>query len=295
MAHYRLLDRLPSAIVTTDGSEKKVYEGNIVFFNKGDNFELRFFNPLQEKIGVEIIFNGQKKSDSLLIINPGEDIKLDRFLDDNKKMVFDTYYIDSNNPSAVEAAELNGKIIINFYKEKFISNYTTSNFSTLNNTGGMGTINYQKDNWFPSTNASGPSGINGADGISGFDNSTSSVNYSDYVAESLTTDINYSDYTNDRILINNTISKSSSQNENSRDYSLETGRIEKGEISNQKFKNVDIVFDSNPFHTTYFQLKPFSTKKQTRIAEIRNYCHSCGYRIRKETWKFCPKCGEKLI
>lgn len=295
MAHYRLLDRMPSAIVTAGGSEKKVYEGNVVFFNKGDNFELRFFNPLQEKIGVEIIFNGQKKSDGLLVVNPGEDITLDRFLDDKKKMVFDTYNIDANNPSAVAAAALNGIVNINFYKEKYPSyhNYYFSqgvngpagspgsggsggsglpHFSSTNSNSRMygsarGTstgINFHKEYWFPS----GEGDVN----LDSFDTK-------DYVCES-TGEIDYSEYLDDSI-------KSKSL--------TETGRVEKGETSNQNLNLVDIQFESIAFHSIQYHLKPTSTRGYTRTTEIRNYCPECGYRIRKENWKYCPKCGEKLM
>jgi predicted RNA-binding Zn-ribbon protein involved in translation (DUF1610 family) len=27
---------------------------------------------------------------------------------------------------------------------------------------------------------------------------------------------------------------------------------------------------------------------------VRHYCTSCGYRLRKESWKFCPRCGDKI-
>ena len=62
MAHMRLLDREPSAIITVAGSEKKIYQNGQIFINDGDNFEIRFFNPLQEKIGISITFNGIQKN-----------------------------------------------------------------------------------------------------------------------------------------------------------------------------------------------------------------------------------------
>jgi len=327
MAHYRMQDRLPSAIVTAGGSEKKVYEGNTIFFNKGDNFELRFFNPLKEKIGIEIIFNGQKKSDGLLVVKPGEDISLDRFLDDKKKMVFDTYHIDTNNPVAVQAAELNGDVIINFYKEKYTSTYHSYNYGTsgtygtggsdtigscgnsgvsgISGTGGglphftnIGSTNlnsryYRQPDTF--TNESDQSEISFAscDGnvnLDSFDTSntynttnvsnTSSIDYSVDVAENLDRSIIYSEYLGD-----STKSKSLT----------ETGRVEKGDVSNQNLNLVNIEFESKPFHSIQYNLKPTSTRGYTTATEIRNYCPGCGYRIRKETWKFCPKCGEKLI
>jgi hypothetical protein len=134
MSHYRLNDVEPSAIVTVNGSEKKIYDNNQIFLNPDDNFEFRFFNPLQEKVGIEIIFNGKKKDNSLLILNPGEDISLDRFMDDKKKMKYSTYFIDGNNEQAVKATEKNGLVEINFYKEQSYNSY--NHFNTTTNWGG---------------------------------------------------------------------------------------------------------------------------------------------------------------
>lgn len=245
MAHYRMTDKSPSAIITVDGNEKKIYEGNQVFLKNGDNFEIRFFNPLKEKIGVEIIFNGQKKNDGLLVLRPGEDITLDRFLGENKKMKFDTYTIDGDNSAAVEATKLNGLIEFNFYKEKSF-NYT------IYNTTSIGT--------YDTTSA----------GLPNFGcTSTYSNNFSEYVCESNTS----YDYTQEK--------------------SLETGRIEKGPESEQELKTVDDVFDTTSFHTITYKMKPNSTKPKT-VSEIRNYCTHCGYRLRKKSWSFCPKCGGKI-
>ena len=116
MKNNKMLNRNPSVQVTSKRNELKVYQDNIIYLNDGDNFELKLFNPLKEKIGVEIIFNSVKKGDSYLILNPGQDVFLDRFLDEQRKMLFETYNIDGNNKEAVEAVENNGLITFNFYK-----------------------------------------------------------------------------------------------------------------------------------------------------------------------------------
>ena len=253
MAHYRLSDRMPSAIVTVDGSEKKIYEGNTIYLNKGDNFEFRFFNPLQEKIGVEIIFNGQKKNDGYLVLNPGQDISLDRFLDDKRKMSFDAYYINANDPSAVEAAALNGLVDINFYKE----NYGYTPF------GGSGLPHFKSTSRTYSSSGFRSPGVY-----------TTHVDHTwSPVTESTTT-------SGGNITLDNL---------------SETGRVEKGEVSNQNLNEVNMDFDPTPFHSIHYQLKPTSTRGYTTATEIRNYCPQCGYRLRKSSWRFCPKCGEKLI
>jgi len=284
MSHYRLNDVEPSAIVTVNGSEKKIYDNNQIFLNPNDNFEFRFFNPLQEKIGIEINFNGQKKGNSLLVLNPGEDITLDRFLDDKKKMKYSTYFINGKNEQAVKATENNGLVTINFFKEKLWNNQTWITTTAIFN-------NTRSSNGFYGGNQM----------------------YSEYISENTENPIEYSDYlgdtSNSNITLDSMVVRStytanlsddlksfSPENKNSRVYTnekLETGRVEKGEESKQDFESVDTKFETTAFHTINYTLKPESTKEKN-VGEIRNYCTDCGYRIRKNTWSFCPKCGEEL-
>ena len=258
MNYYRLKNDEPTAIVTVNGSEKKIYDNNQIFLNSNDNFEIRFFNPLKEKIGVEIIFNGQKKSNKLLILNPGEDITIDRFLDENKKMKFSTYFIDKNNKKANNAIEKNGIITINFYKEKQYD-YTTPYYTTPYYTTPYYTIPYYTI----------------------YHTQYDSSSYPSYNNLNITIDSKY--YTT---YDNNNLHNKSKNN-------VETGRIEKGNISNQKFEIQNIAFEMIPFHSITYHLKPISTKSISNN-NIRYYCSTCGYRIRKKSWKYCPKCGDEL-
>lgn len=281
MTHYKMLDRVPSVAITSNRNELKLYKGNIVYLNHGDNFELRFFNPTTFKIGVEIMFNGIKKGDGYLVLNPGQDLILDRFLDEQRKMLFETYTINGNNQEAREAIEKNGIISFNFYKEYYnnyrqndvnvkydfppkpkydnrsyfsgiitkSSNIGTANscYSTLGNVNGMGTLNTTNRNSSPDVFTS-----------------QADMDFSDYLAEA-TLD----------------------------SFELETGRIEKGEKSNQKLKAVDLTFAAEAFHSVTYQIMPRSTMNQT-VKEIREYCTSCGYRLRNTSWCFCPKCGNEI-
>jgi len=259
MAHYRMLDREPSAIITVNGSEKKIYNNGQIFLNDGENFEIRFFNPLQEKIGVEIIFNGQRKNEGLLVLNPGQDVALDRFLEEKKKMKFETYTIDGNNSAAVQAAALNGLVEFKFYKER-INNYCYySNTSTWNSTG---------------------SPVFGGYTIRGIVGDTY-TSTSDYMGSS----------TFSSSCCDSNLKQSKSKKIKSLD--IETGRVEKGPESNQNLTTVDADFETNAFHTISYQLKP-NSQRTTEVTEVRNYCTKCGYRLRKTSWTFCPKCGSPI-
>lgn len=294
MTHYRMLDRAPSVVITSNRNELKVYQGNNVYLNNGDNFELRFFNPLNEKLGVEINFNGMKKGYGYLVLNPGQDLVLDRFLDEQRKMLFETYTVDGNNEDAVKAIEKNGIITFNFFKE-----YGSVVPNDVN-------INYAfppKPYKYNRRVKSMSNGIIGSNANSTTTNSYSTLSNSNGMGQ-----VTNTTFTSPGVsLYESDFSSFSSLNRNSRMYSssstsntsipivdnLETGRIEMGEISNQQLKTVNAQFCSTPIHTVTYQLLPLSEMNRT-IGEVREYCTSCGYRLRKNTWDFCPKCGEKI-
>jgi len=266
----------PSAIVTVNGSEKKIYDNNQIFLNPDDNFEIRFFNPLSEKLGIEIIFNGQKKTNSLLVLNPGEDITIDRFIDDNEKMKFSTYFVDSGNAAAVEAIKSNGSVQINFFKEKI------NNFGWESMQGSLGN-NIVTDN-FTTISSTDPKFL---------------YNMYDTRVEKLSHNKDFpfitTSYSSDPSQISSYCSDNTEKNIDVKleETKLETGRVEKGGKSDQVFEQVNLDFESTPFHSISYDMKPLSTKP-VNMSEIKRYCTSCGYRIRKTSWKYCPKCSSEI-
>jgi len=75
--------------------------------------------------------------------------------------------------------------------------------------------------------------------------------------------------------------------------SIETGRVGKGESSDQSFGTSDLKFNIFTCNTYEYKILP-NSQKPVEVAEIRNYCSECGFRIRKQNWKFCPSCGDTL-
>jgi len=300
MTHYRMQDSEPSAIIlaknprTSSLDELKSYQGNTIYLNNGDEFQIRLFNPLREKIGVQIGINGDL-SHSLLVLNPGEDVTLDRFLDDKSKMLYETYTIDGNNQAAVNAAADNGIVNINFYKEKKVirpnlrskslkgssgiygasvgssrgfddgSTFTTnigSDYATLGNTNGMGDVTLtSSNNVFFSQSLEGAATLDGA------------LTDKSYVDAPL-------DFASDPVP----------------EVKKETGRIEKGNESAQHFNEVQVEFETFSFYQIVYYLKPTSERGSTTVTEtkVRDYCPNCGYRIRNTRWNFCPKCGDEV-
>jgi len=258
-------DSMPSAIIlaknprTSSLDELRTYQGNTIYLNNGDEFQIRLFNPLREKIGVQIGMNGDL-SQSLLVLNPGEDVIIDRFLDDKSKMLFETYIYDANNKDAVNAVALNGSIHINFFKEKKVQipNVKLYRHAPL--------YTFDNDIYRTTNNIT-------------FDASTT-----------LTSNAFYS----------NTIDSQISQNlsfvsDPVPEFKKETGRIEKGNESSQNFHEVKIEFEHYFFHTVIYNLKPTSERSTTvtETKQIVQYCTECGYRRRSKSHNYCPKCGNE--
>jgi hypothetical protein len=74
--------------------------------------------------------------------------------------------------------------------------------------------------------------------------------------------------------------------------SIETGRVERGEQSNQTFTNSYQNFNYTTSHIVKFKIMPLSTKNKD-VDEIRHYCTECGTKVKKN-YKFCPSCGNKV-
>jgi hypothetical protein len=99
----------PEAYVTRKKSRSKIYHYNNLFFNDEETFEIELFNPKTNRVLTKIWLNGQEISGSGIIINPGQRIFLERFIDSNNKFVYKTYDIE-NNTQTLEAIRSNGDI-----------------------------------------------------------------------------------------------------------------------------------------------------------------------------------------
>ena len=73
--------------------------------------------------------------------------------------------------------------------------------------------------------------------------------------------------------------------------SIETGRINEGENSNQTFTYSSDKFEDRSTHSLDYQILPISLKP---YEGIKTYCSECGTKIRHQNWKYCTNCGTKL-
>lgn len=113
----------PEFYLTKNRNQLKVYEkdlpqGGKVFMRDGDNFELCLFNPTKDIYAAEIHLNGKKISYKRVVLNPGERVYLERYIDDNAKFEFKTYEVEGNSNDVKRAIEDNGIVEVRFYKEQ---------------------------------------------------------------------------------------------------------------------------------------------------------------------------------
>ena len=250
----------PSAFITKNKKRIKQYE-NSVYLNNGDEFEIELFNPTQNKILAKIEINGNNIGGNGIVLRPGQRVFLERYLNDDKKFLFETYKVNGNDSLVKKAIEKNGDISIKFYQEQLpsytygsLTTATTSYYTPYTFTNTVGTTN----NFF---SHSTPININsGSSTVTTFTNTVGTPKM-----KKLSLD---------------------------KPKEIETGRIEKGSISNQSF-----TYDYSQFYHTHswmnnWKLLPNSQKPITND-DIKVFCSNCGTRRKKDTHQFCPNCGTK--
>jgi hypothetical protein len=268
----------PTAHITKKKSRLKVYNGHVVFLNDKDNFELEIHNPKQKSILCKIKLNGEYISTSGVVLRPGQRVFLERFLDSNNKFEFSTYDVKdtSENRSAID---LNGDVLIEFYDEQRNNLYLGN---TLNLTRTIyGVPNTTVPSYYGTTLTT-----TGGVGYGTTTFTTQNLSNATFTS-SVSSDTFRSKFDTSNTLLNgklNSLKKKSN--------SIETGRVEKGEQSNQNFTNSYEQFNYYTSHTIKLKIQPTSTKN-INVEEIRQYCTECGTKM-KSNYKFCPSCGNKI-
>ena len=127
----------PEAYIATGKNRQKIYGENTVYLSDKQEFELEFFNPTQDNVMAKITINGKLISSRGLILRPGVRGFIERYIDENRKFLFETYVVDGNSKAVQKAIENNGDIKIEFFKEKqkpkprqdiSYTTYSTGNF-----------------------------------------------------------------------------------------------------------------------------------------------------------------------
>jgi len=230
----------------------------VVYLYDNTEFQLQLFNPFSYVIGVKIKFNDYEMSKSHLVLRPGERIWLDRFIDNDKKLLFSTYTVDDTN-EAKQAIKNNGYVEVSFYREYKNSYAAAPYISSWISTPMVDPIDPIK--WETTCTSSAGDAYLQAN----INTSSCSCNY---CASSLTAmDLTATP-------------------------EIETGRIEQGSKSNQKFIDVNYDFESYAFAIEKIHLLPESQRPTTASDLNKKYCHVCGRKLNTK-FKYCPFCGEK--
>ena len=266
----------PQAWVAIKRNRQKIYnrQGKTqVYLKDGQEFQIELFNPTQTRYLVKFKINGNYQADRGLILNPGQRYFLDRFIDEDKKLEFSTYEVEDSK-AAKKAIEKNGLLEVEFYAETFLHGNIIS-YPRIYNT----------PNWSQPIWTTNPHQFWGGTSAGIFNNAGGSSTLT--LAGSTVNNITY---TSGTVACGTTYTSSANYSSVVNDASIETGRVEKGEKSDQKFEEGYGTFGSWASYTTTVQIIPLS-QKPAEAQEIRSYCTGCGSRVKKQTWKFCPNCG----
>ena len=255
----------PSAWVVNskDRGRKSIKKGKVYLEDK-EEFLIELFNPLKDCVLADIKLNGNSISKSGLVLNPGQRYYLDCFIDDKKKFVFNTYEVEDTD-EVQQAISKNGLLEVFFYKESVV---TLDNWSNK-----FGKIIVEK--YYPSypsypwggvycgttrnnTGGSRNGIVGGSFGITTNAN-TSYCNNSSVDLSNLKVSNNA--YYSDSSLTNCSNSTFTTYSSN-----IETGRVEKGDKSKQKFSSVNMDFEKYYIASTILTLLPESRKP----AEIKS-------------------------
>lgn len=248
-------------VSSTDKGRKSIKNGK-VFLNDGDEFEIELFNPLTVSVLADIKLNGQSISKTGLVVKPGQRVYLDCFIDDRKKFKFSTYEIE-NSGEALDATQNNGLLEVFFYKEDVITldnwqrrfdRIIVEKYYPYNPYPWYNPYYYGTRTPIYGTTTNKANGIIGTITNSNSYYSTNNVVNCSYTSD---TNISYGGTTVNNLFTN----------------SLETGRVEKGEKSKQKFTEVDMDFEKNYISSTIIQILPES-RKPAEIKEVKGKLNS---------------------
>jgi len=295
----------PVAYVTNGRQRLKQHTNNSVYLNNGNEFELELFNPTTFKVLAKIHLNGNSIGAGI-VLQPGQRAFIERYLDSPNKFKFNTYEVEGEDSNVKRAIVNNGSVQVKFYKEdlpvintSWITNWPT--FGDYSHSGNNGIRDYSP----PTTTLGGPgTNINSTftcnslnldkDYIIPSSNSFSgevSLDALDFAPQEMCRSIA------DLGLVKSIKSRGRGRGRKLgktalQSKSVETGRIDKGSVSNQKFKHDYSEFETYYTWMSEWKILPMSTKP-ILTSEIKVFCTGCGAKKKRGSHKFCPNCGSK--
>jgi len=254
----RVEDSRPQAWIAIQKNRQKTYKESseeTIYLKDGQEFQIELYNPTQSPVLAKIRLNGNYISDRGLILDPGQRWFLDRHIDSDRKLLFDTYEVE-NTETNTKAIAKNGLVVVEFYSEIVLTSTNWGNTTWI----------YPQTTW------------------------TTLGNNTFY-----TSDTNSSAVGEAKAFFsaNSTNTSNFSGSLTSSSSSIETGRVKEGRKSDQSFAEGSGNFSSFYSWSDSIKILPLS-RKPVSSDELRSYCTECGTRVKKQSWKFCPNCGSKF-
>ena len=255
---------VPTANLAVNKSRVKLYSKGLdmptYYLQKGQEFQIELFNPTSDVVLAKIHMNGKAISQGGLVINPGQRVFLDRYLDIAQKFLFDTYEV-AKTAEVKKAIENNGDIKVEFYKERqqnppirITPDWLYRPHIYYSNTNIGGSYTTGTDPQFLRTGTS--SGTLSTQGL--INGSLTNTNAVSYTASLSDTNSFYNSTATLDSLSNFDAAKDVKRSLVKSKKSIETGRVEKGSHSDQEFNYVNKSFEYIAFHTVEYKLLPVS-------------------------------------
>jgi hypothetical protein len=297
---------VPTANIAVNKSRLKVYNnaGSLptYYLQKGQEFMIELANPTTDVVLAKVILNGKAISQGGLVLNPGQRVFLERYLDVAKKFLFDTYEV-SGSAEMKAAIANNGDIKVEFYRERqpYFNQYNgTITISNPTWTSNLGNYNSGTPaNLLRSSSAGQTLGLTGM--VNGNIVNTGASTYSSDIqncSSTFTSNVPTMDWMSQDMERSLTDTQPEPKRRmksilSLKSKSVETGRVEKGGDSEQELKYVNKSFEYTAFHTVEYKMLPVSQKINTaEDINVKVYCTNCGAKLGK-TDKFCASCGTK--
>ena len=240
--NYNFGSKEPSAFITVRKQRQK-QNGKNVYLHDRTEFEIELHNPTNDSILAKISLNGNRISNSGVVLKPGQRIFLERYLDEDRKFLFETYDV-SDSKTNQRAIENNGLVIVEFFNKMIFTNY-----------GHLGGYTYLNNQLLYGSGI-----VNGNPTIF----TTTGLGNSNIIGNTSTSDAK-----------------------------IETGRVEKGDKSDQEFGTSYEMFNTNVSWIKEWKILPFSAKDIT-TKDLVKKCGGCGTKV-KDNYKFCPQCGKQMV
>lgn len=296
---------VPTANIAVNKSRIKVYtkEGEMpsYYLQSGQEFQIEIFNPTTEVVLAKITLNNKALSQGGLVLNPGQRVFLDRYLDVAKKFLFDTYEVENTN-EVKKAIENNGDVKVEFFRERIQQYYsgtlTLQGGATFGGSFGGPTWTTNTGGYVNDINGTCTTGnasftTTSANSIGTLSNTSGVANTAFYNSSATMDSLSLGDVTYSQRT--EPIKKGGLKTLRSmvKSKTMETGRVEQGSSSDQKFTTVNKDFEYFAFHTVEYKLLPVSQKINTvEDLNVKVYCTNCGTKLGKGH-KFCSSCGTK--